>query len=146
MYFGIVAVLNGVLNTFALRAPQVPHLLKGMMLLSMAVGGADLYVAFALPTLLRRRPQIVIVVIALLPALAFLVSIVRMNVTGEETLATPIVSSIVAGYLYVNVKRLAVEAATQPLRAAHCYVCVRDYDKGESANNPKPCPTCGRFI
>ena len=75
MYFGIVAILNGVLNTFALRAPQVPLPLKGMVLLSMAVGGANLYMAFALPTLLRTRLQIVVAFIALLPALAFLVSI-----------------------------------------------------------------------
>lgn len=114
MYFGLVAILGGVLNALVLIAPAIPMPLKAVALLSMATAAAALYIAIALPTLLRTGLPLVLAVVALLPVTAIAGSVARLLVTGELLWINPVISIVIAGYLYVNVKRLAAEPAVAP--------------------------------
>jgi divalent metal cation (Fe/Co/Zn/Cd) transporter len=97
-----------------LMAPAAAMILKGAALLASLVSAGSVYVAIALPTLLRSGLAVVNAVIALLPATAVLAAAVAMVTTGQLQLLNPIVSIAIAAYLYANVKRLAGEAAASP--------------------------------
>lgn len=114
MYFGLVAILGGVLNALVVIAPGVAMPLKAVALLSMATAVAALYIAITLPTLLRTNLQVVLAVVALLPVTAILGSVASLLVVGQLVWINPVISIVIAGYLYVNVKRLAAEPATAP--------------------------------
>ncbi len=114
MYFGIVGVLGAVLNALVLLAPDVAMPMKAVALLSIALAAVLLYVASTLPTLLRTRLPVVLAVVVLLPVVAILGAVVGLVTTGKLVWLNPVITFVVAAYLFANVKRLAAEPATVP--------------------------------
>jgi hypothetical protein len=113
-YFVLVGVVNGILSALVLLNPLSGILSKVMSLASLVVAAASFVVAFALPTLLRTAPMVVVAMIALFPAVSVGSALLKLLVTGQLSWANPAVSLAVAAYLYVNVRRLAREAVLTP--------------------------------
>lgn len=114
LYFGIVGIIGCVLNALVLIAPEVAMLMKAVTLLSMATAVALLYLASALPRLLRTRLPVVLGVVVLLPVMSILGSVVNLLTTGKLVWLNPVITIVIAAYLYANVKRLAAEPAVAP--------------------------------
>ena len=110
-YFVLVGVVNGILSALVLLNPLTDLLSKLMSLASLVVAAAAFGVAFALPTLLRTAPIVIVAMIALFPAVSVVSALLRLLATGQLSWVNPAVSLAVAAYLYVNVKRLSREAA-----------------------------------
>ena len=109
-YFILVGLVNGILSALVLLNPLTDLLSKVMSLASLVVAVAAFAVAFALPALLRTAPKVIVGMIALFPTVSVVSALLRLLATGQLSWVNPVVSLAVAGYLYVNVRRLSKEA------------------------------------
>jgi len=127
IYLGLVAVFNGVSNFWVLQSPRATLVPKILAVLYLAVSAALLYVAVALPTLVRTRGRLLVgifrayAVMAALNAALVLTGVLFGVMSGQlapegkpifVTVLPSVLGLVIAVYLSRNVVRLVEETKT----------------------------------